>query len=91
MEPQWALLAILLAGYALIAARLDRLSVGPALAFVAIGIFLANDRIGSISFTPAAELIKILAEATLALLLFATPRPSRHAPSSGTSRRPRGC
>ena len=71
MEPQWALLAILLAGYALIAARLDRLSVGPALAFVAIGIFLANDGLGPISFTPAAELIKILAEATLALLLFA--------------------
>ncbi len=71
MDHQWAVLALLLAGYALIAARLDRLSVGPALAFVAIGILLSNDGSGSISFEPAAELIKVLAEATLALLLFA--------------------
>ena len=71
MEPQWALLALLVAGYALIAARLDRLSVGPALAFVVIGIALSNDGSAPISYKPAAELIRVLAEATLALLLFA--------------------
>ena len=54
-----------------IAARLDRLSVGPALAFVAIGIVLSDDVLGPISLEPEAEPIKLLAEVTLTLLLFA--------------------
>ena len=71
MEMELAILALLVAGYALLAARLDRLSVGPALAFMAIGILLADDVLGPISFEPQAEPIKLLAETTLTLLLFA--------------------
>ena len=71
METELALLALLVAGYALVAARLDRLSIGPALAFLAIGILLADDVLGPISITPQAAPIKGLAEATLTLLLFA--------------------
>ena len=71
METELAIVAVLVAAYALIAARLDRLSVGPALAFVAIGILMSDDVLGPISFEPAAEPIKVLAEATLTLLLFA--------------------
>ena len=71
MEVQLAVLALLLAGYALIAARLDRLSIGSALAFLAIGILLADDVLGPISIQPEAGPVKLLAEATLALLLFA--------------------
>ena len=71
METELAILALLVAGYALIAARLDRLSVGPALAFMAIGILLADDVLGPISFEPQAEPLKVVAEATLTLLLFA--------------------
>ncbi len=71
METELALLALLVAGYALIAARLDRLSVGPALAFMAIGILLADDVLGPISFEPQAEPLRVLAEATLTLILFA--------------------
>lgn len=71
MEIELAVLALLLAGYALIAARLDRLSIGPAIAFLAIGILLADDVLGPISIEPGAAPIKHLAEATLALLLFA--------------------
>ena len=52
------------------AARLDRLSIGPALAFLAIGIFLADDVLGAISFAPESGAIRVLAEATLTLLLF---------------------
>ena len=37
MEAELAILAVLVAAYALVAARLDRFSVGPALVFVAIG------------------------------------------------------
>ncbi len=71
MEIELAFLALLVAGYALVAARLDRFSVGPALAFMAIGILLADDVLGPISFEPQAEPLKVLAEATLTLLLFA--------------------
>ena len=71
MEIGLAIIALLIAGYALIAARLERLSVGPALAFVAIGILLSDDVLGPISFEPGAEPVRVLAAATLALLLFA--------------------
>ncbi|MET0771729.1 MAG: cation:proton antiporter [Candidatus Limnocylindrales bacterium] len=71
METHLAILALLIAGYALVAARLGRLSVGPALAFVAIGILISDDVIGPVSLEPAAEPVKVLAEATLTLLLFA--------------------
>ena len=71
MEVELTVVVLLIAGYALIAARLDRLSVGPALAFVAISFFLSDDLFGPISLEPAAEPVKILAEATLTLLLFA--------------------
>jgi sodium/hydrogen antiporter len=66
-----AIIALLIAGYALVAARLERLSIGPALAFVAIGILLSDDVLGPITFEPAAEPVRVLAAATLALLLFA--------------------
>jgi NhaP-type Na+/H+ or K+/H+ antiporter len=71
MDAYLAILALLIGGYALIAGRLGRLSVGPALAFVAIGIVMSDDVIGPISLEPAAEPVKILAEVTLTLLLFA--------------------
>ncbi len=71
MEIGLAIIALLIAGYALVAARLERLSIGPALAFVAIGILLSDDVLGPITFEPAAEPVRVLAAATLALLLFA--------------------
>jgi NhaP-type Na+/H+ or K+/H+ antiporter len=70
VEIELAVLAVLVAGYALVAARLDRLSIGPALAFLAIGFLLADDVLGPISITPDTEAVRVLAEATLTLLLF---------------------
>ncbi|MFL5646710.1 MAG: cation:proton antiporter, partial [Chloroflexota bacterium] len=70
MEIELAVLALLVAGYALVAARLDRWSIGPALAFLLIGFLLADDVLGPISITPDNEAIRILAETTLTLLLF---------------------
>ena len=66
-----AILALLLAVYALFAARLDRFSVSPAIAFVAIGLLLSDDALGLIAFEPAAEAVRLLAELALTLLLFA--------------------
>jgi NhaP-type Na+/H+ or K+/H+ antiporter len=71
MEAELALLALLVAGYALVAARLERLSIGPSLVFLLIGIVLSDDVIGRISLEPEAESVKLLAEVTLTLLLFA--------------------
>ncbi len=71
MEGDLALLALMVAGYALVAARLDRLSVGPSLVFMVMGIVLSEDVLGWVSLKPEAEPIKLLAEMTLTLLLFA--------------------
>lgn len=71
MEAELAFLALLVAAYALIAARLDRFSVGAALVFVLIGVILSDDVLGQISLQPDAEPVKLLAELTLTLLLFA--------------------
>jgi sodium/hydrogen antiporter len=71
MEADLALLALLVAGYSLVAARLERLSIGPPLVFLAIGLLLSDDALGGISLKPDAESVKLLAEVTLTLLLFA--------------------
>ena len=70
MESGLALLALLVAGYALVAKRLDRLSISPALAFVVIGIVLSGEVLGVLVIDPEAETVKLLAELTLALVLF---------------------
>jgi NhaP-type Na+/H+ or K+/H+ antiporter len=71
VEADLALLALLVAGYALIAARLERFSVGSALVFLLIGLLLSDDALGRISLDPETEPVQLLAEATLTLLLFA--------------------
>ena len=71
MTIQLAIIVLLIGGYALVAARLNRLSVGPAFAFVAIGIIVSADAIGIVSIKPDTEPVKVLAEATLTLVLFA--------------------
>ena len=71
MDEDLAFLALLVAGYALIAARLERLSIGPALVFLFIGVFMSEDVFGRIALEPEAEPLKILAQVTLTLLLFA--------------------
>jgi sodium/hydrogen antiporter len=71
VEIELAILALLVAGYALMADRLARFSVGSAFVFLVIGILLSEDVLGRVPIEPGAEPIKVLAEATLTLLLFA--------------------
>ena len=71
MDASLAVVALLIAGYSLIAARLDRWSLSPALAFVAIGILLSDTGLGIIELRPTAEPLRAFAELTLTLLLFA--------------------
>jgi sodium/hydrogen antiporter len=70
MESGLALVALLVAAYALIAARLERLSISSAFAFVVIGILLSEDFFGILVLNPEAESVKLVAEITLALVLF---------------------
>ena len=70
MELGIALLALLVAGYALVAARLNRLSIGPALFFVVVGALVARI-LGASTFPgPLAGSPLAIVEITLALILF---------------------
>ena len=70
MEFGLALVALLVAAYALVAARLERLSISSAFAFVVIGILVSEDFLGILALDPEAESVKLIAEITLALVLF---------------------
>ena len=68
MQLQLAAIVACIGGYALVAAALDRRSVGPAVVFVSIGLVLSGAHI--IEVDPHAEAVSLFAELTLALVLF---------------------
>ena len=57
-------------GYTFLAARLDRLSISGPMVLVTIGAILGPAGIGEIGAPPTSESVQVLAELTLALLLF---------------------
>ncbi len=70
MEAGIAIFVLVLAGYALVANRLDHLSIGPAIAFVVAGFVLGPDGIGLLDVGLETETVRLLAEITLAFVLF---------------------
>jgi NhaP-type Na+/H+ or K+/H+ antiporter len=70
LEVGLALVALLVAGYSLVAARLEQLSISPAFAFVVIGILVSEDFLGILVLDPEAESVERIAEITLAFVLF---------------------
>jgi NhaP-type Na+/H+ or K+/H+ antiporter len=56
--------------WSLASAMLDRLSITPALAFVAIGLVVANPPLSLIEIDVGSETVRSVAEVTLALVLF---------------------
>ena len=70
METGVAAFALILAGYALIANRLDALSIGPALAFVVVGLVLGPAVLDVLPVGIETTTARQLAEVTLALVLF---------------------
>jgi NhaP-type Na+/H+ or K+/H+ antiporter len=56
--------------WSLVSVRLDRLSITPALAFVVIGLVVANPPLSIIDVDAGSESVRSLAEITLAVLLF---------------------
>jgi NhaP-type Na+/H+ or K+/H+ antiporter len=70
MEAGIAFLVLLLAGYALIANRLDQVSIGPAVFFVLGGLLLGPEVLGVLHIDVESSTTRELAELTLALVLF---------------------
>ena len=68
--PQLALLALAILVYALIAVRLDRLSISGPIVLVTVGALLGPAGVGAVTAPATDEPFRVLAELTLALLLF---------------------
>ena len=65
-----AIMAALVFGWGTLSARLERFDVTAPITFVAAGLLLTHGPLAYLSVTPSKELIKELAEFTLALVLF---------------------
>ncbi len=68
----WTLVAVaaLLIAYAALSRRLDRGPITAAIFFVSAGLAFGLDGLGLIDLSPSSETVRLLAEATLALVLF---------------------
>ena len=66
-----ALVALALLVFAAISGRVDGTPITAAMVFTAAGLLLGSEAFGVVEFPPAGETVKLLAEATLALVLFA--------------------
>jgi len=65
-----AIVAALVFGWGALSARLERFDVTAPITFVLAGLLLTHGPLAVLGFTPSDELIKTLAEFTLALVLF---------------------
>ena len=65
-----AIVAALVFGWGTLSARLERFDVTAPIVFVLAGLLLTHGPLAVLGFTPSDELIKTLAEFTLALVLF---------------------
>jgi sodium/hydrogen antiporter len=66
-----ATIAVAILAYAAVSGRLDGSPVTPAMVFVTIGILAGPEALGLLELPPASEPVKLLAEATLTVVLFA--------------------
>jgi sodium/hydrogen antiporter len=69
---QWVLptIAVLLIGYGAVSGRLQSTVVTQAMVFVALGLLVGNRVLGLVEVDTANQFVRLLAEATLALVLF---------------------
>ena len=69
---QWVLptIAVLLIGYGAVSGRLQSTVVTQAMVFVALGLLVGNRALGLVEVDTANQFVRLLAEATLALVLF---------------------
>ncbi len=69
----WALavVAVTLLAFAAISGRIAGTPITAAMVFTAVGLLVGSEALGLVELAPAGETVKLLAEATLALVLFA--------------------
>ena len=77
--------------WSLVSARLDRLSITPALAFVIVGLVVANPPLSLVEIDTGSETVRSLAEVTLALVLFTDAAGWTFRASEPTPRCRSGC
>jgi NhaP-type Na+/H+ or K+/H+ antiporter len=65
-----AVLAAVILGYAMVSRRLDGTIITPAIVFLAAGLALGPDGLGLIDLARDGHTVRLIAEATLALILF---------------------
>jgi NhaP-type Na+/H+ or K+/H+ antiporter len=65
-----AIVAALVFGWGALSARLERFEITAPITFVVVGLLLTHEPLAFLAVTPSKELIKELAEFTLALVLF---------------------
>ena len=66
-----AVVALTLLAFAAISGRIAGTPITAAMVFTGVGLLVGSDALGLIDVSPAGETVKLLAEATLALVLFA--------------------
>ena len=71
MEWTLATIALALLAFAAIAGRVDRTPITPAIVFVGIGLLAGPEALGLVDLSSYGEPVKLLAEATLTVVLFA--------------------
>jgi NhaP-type Na+/H+ or K+/H+ antiporter len=69
----WALAVVSLAllGFAAISGRIAGTPITAPMVFIAVGLLFGSEALGLVELAPAGETVKLLAEATLAVVLFA--------------------
>ena len=65
-----AIIAGLVFAWGMLSARLERLDMTAPIVFTTAGVLLTHGPLAPLGITPSAEVVKVLAEATLALVLF---------------------
>src|SRR2546429_3878061 len=71
MGGELAVIAAATIGFALFSGRLEGTPITPAIFFVGVGLVFGTEALGVFDLPPTVESVKVLAEATLALVLFA--------------------
>ena len=71
MEWTLAVIALALIAFGVVSRRVDGTPVTPAMIFVGVGLLVGTQALGLLDASPTGEWVKVLAEATLAVVLFA--------------------
>ena len=70
MHWQLAVVAVILLGFAAVSGRIEGTSITPAMCFTAAGLLVGVDALGLLDPSATGESVKLLAEATLTVVLF---------------------